>query len=134
MRARLSLRLSGRSRSYRCASRNGVPYGALQVELLSPDGSSKKRSGRELPWLQDTFIKLTGIRPGDTVIIAFPMIERVTTERAVNLEYRTQWLGDDVVGIDPRGTYYPLYSGKKVYRKAPMKERTLRVETDRSLD
>ena len=111
-----------------------IPYGAANVEIRPAEGEAKQFNGRQLPWLKKYFIKLTGIRRGDTVTLTFPMMKRVTTEKAVNLEYRTQWLGDDVVGIDPQGTYYPLYSNKKVYEKAPMVEKILHVEDKPSLD
>lgn len=110
------------------------PYGAVEVTIDSADGTQKKIGGRQLPWLQKYFIKFTGIRPGDAVTVTFPMMERFTTEKAVNLEYRTHWLGDDVVGIDPQGIYYPLYSGKQIFDKAPMKETTMHLETRASLD
>ena len=111
-----------------------IPYGAANVEIRPAEGEAKQFNGRQLPWLKKYFIKLTGIRRGDTVTLTFPMKKRGTTEKAVNLEYRTQWLGDDVVGIDPQGTYYPLYSNKKVYEKAPMVEKILHVEDKPSLD
>ncbi len=43
------------------------------------------------------------------VTVEFPVARYETCERAVDDTYRVRWLGDSVSGIDPGGSYLPLY-------------------------
>jgi hypothetical protein len=101
-----------------------VPYGAVSVERNSA-GESTVRSAREMAWVNTHFLKIGAAAAGEKITVTFPMEERTMTEKAVNLTYTVKWLGDDVVGIDPAGVYYPLYNGRKVLEKAPMRKANL---------
>jgi len=59
---------------------------------------------------------------GERITVEFPISIRKTIENAVGQTFEAEWRGDDVVGITPKGTKKPLYSGRKVYDKAPMRE------------
>lgn len=98
-----------------------TPYGGVAV-TRTHGGETVHATGRTLPWVEKVFLRLGAARAGETITITFPLVRRVTTEKAVHLAYRTEWLGDDVVGIDPAGTYYPLYNHRKVFDTAPMRD------------
>ena len=102
-----------------------TPFGAVQVER----GSGEKYSGRDLPWVKGCFILIKGALVGEKITVTFMQAERETVEMAAGLSYGTKWVGDEVVGITPKGTYYPLYSGREVKDKAPLKTGTLHIET-----
>ena len=55
------------------------------------------------------FIKISGLRKGDTVKIEYPLIPDVRTEQVNGTQYATEWKGDTVVGISPKGTIYPIF-------------------------
>ncbi|HEY5466422.1 MAG TPA: hypothetical protein VIL27_05260, partial [Clostridia bacterium] len=58
---------------------------------------------------------------GDKVTVSFPLRQVKTIEKAVDQLFEVTWRGDDVININPPGKYYPLYSNRKVFDKAPMK-------------
>lgn len=70
-------------------------------------------------------MKLGSAVKGETITITFPMQVRKTVEKAWTLEYSVKWCGDDVIHIDPAGTYYPLYNNRKVHKKTPIKTKAL---------
>lgn len=110
-----------------------TPFGG--VEITREIGqSAEKMSGRDVPWVKECFILLKDTKPDETITFTFMQMERTTTETAAGLSYKTKWIGDEVVGISPRGTYYPLYSNRQVLDKAPMREGVLHVEIKPSLD
>lgn len=108
-----------------CRIPEWVPFGAVQLERHR-GGNVSAATGRDVSWWKDTFIKLGPASAGERVTISFPVRERETRETAVDLEYQVQWRGDDVVGIAPAGTYYPLYANRAVLTDVPMRERDLR--------
>lgn len=98
-----------------------VPYGAVKITRVK--GTDEITcTGREVSWLKRVFMKLGTAQRGEKIIITFPMMERKTIEVASGLEYEVKWRGDDVIHIDPPGTYYPLYNKRKIYEKVPMRE------------
>lgn len=104
-----------------------LPFGAVEVTRVR-GGEETHFTGRQLGWSRQVFMKLGPACPGDRFTVAFPLLRRKTVEKAVTLEYITEWAGDDVIGISPKGTYYPLYTGRKIFDRAPLKAYNLRRE------
>lgn len=67
------------------------------------------------------FAKLGSFRKGEKITIAFPLRQCETTEKAWDQQFVAEWQGDDVIFITPPGKYYPLYTNRKIYKKAPKK-------------
>jgi hypothetical protein len=89
----------------------------------SLDGVETEGKGNEESrWVNKHFLVLGPAAAGETITVTFPLSYRRTLENAVGQTFETQWRGDDVVGITPQGTKKPLYSGRKVYNEAPMRE------------
>ena len=96
-----------------------APFGG--VEVTRTRGSERvETTGRRLSWT-GRFVKLGAAAAGERISVRFPLRERRTVERAVDREFTVDWRGDDVVGISPAGSICPLYSGRKVFDKAPMR-------------
>ncbi|MEI7025915.1 hypothetical protein [Paenibacillus sp. y28] len=91
------------------------------------DGQVTEGNGREPSrWVNKHFLLLGEAKAGEQITITFPISHRKTIENAVGQTFETIWRGDDVVGISPEGTKKPLYSGRKVYDQAPMREGSYR--------
>ncbi|GHV26931.1 hypothetical protein FACS18948_3480 [Clostridia bacterium] len=99
-------------------------YGAVSVRYEGA-GGLRCETGRTLSYIDDCFIKLGGAVTGDTITIIFPVPERETTERAIDDIYKVKWLGDNVSGISPEGTYFPLYARGLSASSAPVMEREI---------
>ncbi len=105
-----------------CRTPDWAPYGAIKIEYTH--GSEKKQeTGRTLPCVDNVFLKLGAVRKGEVITITFPMLARETVEKAIDDEFRVKWLGDNVVGISPQGTYFPLYNKPAIeVGNTPMKK------------
>jgi len=57
----------------------------------------------------DGYLDLGLIAQGELVSLSFPLITREAEETVSGQTYQVRWRGDTVVGIEPRGTRYPLY-------------------------
>lgn len=102
-----------------------APFGGVRV--VRTDGSGTRESGgRNLPWVKKVFVRLAEVKQGENITITFPVMERTSVEKAATLSYTVNWRGDDVVGISPKGTYYPLYNDRRIFEKTPMVEKLLR--------
>lgn len=99
-----------------------VPYGAVDIAIEPAAGETLKTTGRHVSWVNKFFIKLTQVQPGTKVTVEFPLAQRTTEEYAVDKKYSVNWIGDDVIGISPKGTYYPLYTKRRILESIPMKE------------
>lgn len=73
-------------------------------------------------WVNQTFLLLGEAHAGERITITFPLSMRKTVENALGQSFETEWRGDDVVGISPKGENHPFYSGRRVYDTAPMRE------------
>ncbi|XID90581.1 hypothetical protein ACF3MZ_18790 [Paenibacillaceae bacterium WGS1546] len=73
-------------------------------------------------WVNKQFLLLGAARAGEKITVTFPLSVRKTIEHAVGQTFEVTWRADDVVGISPEGSTKPLYSGRRVYDKAPMRE------------
>jgi hypothetical protein len=73
-------------------------------------------------WVNKHFLLLGKAAAGEKITVTFPLSFRKTMESAVGQTFETEWRGDDVVGITPQGKRKPLYTGRKVFDKAPMRE------------
>ena len=100
-----------------------TPFGAVRVSR--ENGSDSLQTGRQLPWVKDVYLRLSDIKAGETVVVTFPVQQRQTVEKAATLTYTVQWQGDDVISIDPPGTYYPLYTKREIQQPLPTVEKVL---------
>ncbi|MGO4269846.1 hypothetical protein AB4Z22_08385, partial [Paenibacillus sp. TAF58] len=73
-------------------------------------------------WVNKHFLLLGPATAGEKITVTFPLSFRKTLENAVGQTFEAEWRGDDVVNITPKGEKKPLYSGRKVYKEAPMRE------------
>jgi len=107
----------------------------LRIRIPEWAGFTKIRYQRELNgvviegkgnepshWVKKHFLLLGPARAGEKITISFPLSFRKTLETAVGQVFETEWRGDDVVGINPKGKNKPLYSDRKVFDQAPMRE------------
>ncbi|HAL74390.1 MAG TPA: hypothetical protein DCM45_04760, partial [Clostridiales bacterium] len=99
-----------------------VPFGA--VRLLRGDGS-ESLTGRQLPWVKQIFMRVSDVKAGETITISFPVMTRQTVEQAATLTYQIKWRGDDVMAIDPPGSYYPLYTRRQIQNQVVYVEKRL---------
>jgi len=60
---------------------------------------------------QGPFARIPGLRRGQSVEASFPLLRQSREWRhtLLGITYRTEWLGDTVVAISPRGNCFPLY-------------------------
>jgi len=101
-----------------------VPFGTVRM-TVEGSGETTTKTGRQLPWVKKVFMKLGALKEGTRVTITFPLNERRTVEVASGLEYDVKWRGDDVIRIDPPGTYYPLYTNRRIQAPAGLKPKVL---------
>lgn len=93
-----------------------TPYGGVLVDY----GGGRRVEGKALSWIHTCFMKVGHVVPGEVVTVTFPVRERKTHEKVLNLEYDVTWRGYDVVHIDPPGTVYPLFERGRLSDQAPM--------------
>ena len=57
------------------------------------------------------FQRFPGLKRGQTVDMSFPLLRstREWPHKLLGITYKTEWLGDTVVSISPRGNCFPLY-------------------------
>lgn len=110
-----------------------VPYGAVEVHRTI-EGQKQTLSARNLPWIKSCFLKLEKIIKGEVLEITFPVIKTKTIEKAVDDTFETQWAGEDVIHITPRGEYYPLYNTIKITDKAPLRNNELYIGSAKNFD
>jgi|GEM_PF-384130 len=106
-------------------------YNRVRAEWTS-GGEGRAVAGHEPSvWVKDVFFRLGPARAGDTIVVTFPLSRYKTVETAVGQQFEVEWQGDDVVRISPEGRYQPLYNGRRIYDKAPLREGDYRrPETD----
>lgn len=104
-----------------------IPFGAVEITRTKSDETTIS-TGRQFSWLKNIYVKLGAAKLGEKISIRFPVLERKTVETASDFQYTVKWRGDDVIHIDPSGTYYPLYNGRKNYDRTPRREATLMRE------
>lgn len=97
-----------------CRTPDWAPYGAINVRYCC-NGDEKLETGRSLPCVDKVFMKLGSVAKDTVVTIEFPVPVRETTETAIDEQYKVRWLGDNVTGISPRGTYLPLYDKPEAF-------------------
>lgn len=110
-----------------------VPYGSVSVRIARQT-ETVVVSARELPWIKKFFLKLSGIRKGETVTVEFPVVMRKTIETAVDDVYEAAWAGDNVINITPGGEYYPLYNHIPLLQKAPVRSTPLYQGSEKDFD
>jgi len=55
------------------------------------------------------YVKLSDLKPNDYIKIQYPLRNIIIPETVNGIEYLTEWKGDTVVGINPKGKLYPLF-------------------------
>jgi len=78
-------------------------------------------------WIRQRFLLLGRARAGERITVTFPLSRRSTAETAMGQPFEATWRGDDVVGIRPAGATRPLYNGRRVWDRAPLREGALRA-------
>ena len=63
---------------------------------------------RELEW-EGRYARVGHVKPGDVVVLTFPIEERTVKEKMWGTDYSMIIKGSSVVFIDPPGKYYPFY-------------------------
>lgn len=94
-----------------------TPFGRV---LVRRSGTEQAVEGRSLPWVNTRYMKLGHAAAGETITVTFPIRERKTCERVLNLEFEATWRGFDVIHLSPEGKIYPLFHRGKLPEKAPM--------------
>ncbi|MBI4551143.1 MAG: glycoside hydrolase family 127 protein [Candidatus Latescibacteria bacterium] len=109
MKARLSLRV-----------RLPVWVGEKEGVTVTVNGTATthRRSGR--------YVELDAIPEGQTATLQFPITERTVQEKMGGELYSLGLRGSDIVWIEPRGIYYPLFE-----REALRNDRTRWVDKER---
>jgi len=82
-----------------------IPTWARHVIDYSP---GKIRDGAS--WT-GPFHRIPNLQAGDSVTLRFPLARsrREWYQPAMKISYRTEWVGDTVFSIEPRGNCFPLY-------------------------
>ena len=71
---------------------------------------------RPLRW-QGRYVDLGAAKPGETLVVTFPIFERTVKEKIGPQTYSLALKGNNVVSIDPPGQNGPLYADRGNYRK-----------------
>jgi DUF1680 family protein len=83
------------------------------VESHSPQVVCKVSGvSRELRW-DGRYVNVGAGKPGDTIVVTFPIGERTVREKLGNVLYTLVIKGNTVVSIDPPGENGPLYARAK---------------------
>ena len=73
---------------------------------------------------ENIFVKFSGLKKDDYIKIEYPLRLNIRSESVNGAEYSVEWKGDTVVGINPKGTLYPLFERSHMRADtAPMLER-----------
>jgi hypothetical protein len=95
------------------------------VESHSPQVVCKVSGvSREFNW-DGRYINVGAGRPGDTIVVTFPIGERTVREKLGNVHYTLVIKGNTVVSIDPPGKIGPLYA-RASYRENQVRWRKAR--------
>ncbi len=101
-----------------------TPFGGVKI-VRKNEAEAREYSGRDVPWVKNVFVRIADAKCGESITVTFPVMERVSVEKAATLTYTVKWRGDDVIDISPKGSYYPLYNDIKIPAQTPMVEKTL---------
>ena len=70
--------------------------------------------GSELDWWNADGYLCVKVESNRPICVIFEQQEETTNETVLETTYEMKWKGNSVVSITPRGTYIPLYEGRKV--------------------
>ena len=79
-------------------------------------------AARSLNW-EGRYVNVGATRPGDKLVITFPISEKTVREKIGPQTYTLVVKGNTVVSIDPPGKDVPLYQDRAKYRKAEVQWR-----------
>ena len=87
----------------------------LQLQVRIPGWAATEKTvckvneqARELEW-DGRYARVGHVKPGDVVVLTFPIEERTVKEKMWGTDYTMVIKGNSVVFIDPPGKYYPFY-------------------------
>jgi hypothetical protein len=102
---------------------DGAATNTVRVRRLAPcfgPASLHVRKWREdATQLAQCYVLVDRVLPGEQIELLFDLERYETVEVAAGVEYRMQWKGSSVVGIQPPGTRVPLYQGRDKLIKSP---------------
>jgi hypothetical protein len=97
-------------------------------------GVTVQVAGRPRPWSwYGRYLDLGRAQPGETIVIEFPIAERVVKEKIGQAEFTLTVRGDTVAWIDPPGRICPLFH-RDYYRNGVRWGKVQRFVTDRPID
>jgi hypothetical protein len=102
------------------------------VAAATPELACKVNDqSRTVNW-QGRYVNLGPVKPGDRVVMTFPISERTVRENIGPVTYTLVLRGNTVVSIEPGGKNVPLYQGRERYRsgETPWKEVTRFVSAE----
>jgi hypothetical protein len=91
------------------------------IEDGSQEVSCQVNGGRRSVKWHGRYIDLGHAKPGDAVMVRFPIGERTVQAKIGNVEYKLKLRGNTVVSIDPPGQNGPLY--ERAYYRQPVRWR-----------
>ena len=75
----------------------------MTILAVTVDGA---RTGKM--WV-GSYLRFSGLRPGDRITVSYPMAERDETVQVMEDEYTVHWKGNTVTRISPEAEIGPLY-------------------------
>jgi hypothetical protein len=96
-------------------------------EWVSPDQAKCQVDGqdRTLGW-DGRYAKVGSVKQGDVATLTFPISERTDQVWIEKRPYKLVRKGNDVVSIDPQGTYHPLYQRQHYRQNQPRMRKVAR--------
>jgi len=93
-----------------------IVHDAEKIMARIPSWADKKdvqisinNTAVDVNYENEIYVKLTGLRKNDHVIIQYPLKCEIIPETVNGAEYLAEWRGDTVVGINPKGSIYPIF-------------------------
>lgn len=100
--------------------------------LLSVIVGAMRSEGGEWPW-NGRYLDPGGARPGETIVIEFPIGQQVVKEKMGQEEFTLALRGDTVVWIDPPGRICPLFE-RDYYREGVRWRKVRRFVANQPID
>ena len=88
---------------------------------------------RRVGW-SGRYAQVGEVGPGDVATLTFPIAERTDVVHIQKRKYTLVRRGNDVVGIFPRGKYYPFYQGDRYRSGEPRWRKVTRFISHEQID
>ena len=69
-------------------------------------------------YVDQVYVKLSGLRQNDHIKVQYPLKLAVIPEIVNGTEYLAEWKGNTVVGINPKGNFYPIFEREYMKKNA----------------